>query len=595
MKKTLRSSSHSVKTKTARPRATEAPRSSEKALTLEKALTGIEGFDEITYGGLPRGRATLICGAAGCGKTLFATEFLVNGARKYSEPGVLMAFEETSLDLILDSASLKFDLQELCDKKLLTIDHVQVDPHQIAETGEYDLEGLFVRLRHAIESVGARRVVLDTMETLFTGFANEGLLRSEIRRLFQFLKSLGVTVLVTGERGEKTLTRFGLEEYIADCVVLLDHRVTDHVSTRSLRVVKYRGSTHGTNEYPFLIDERGFSVLPITSVGLHHTISNEVVSTGVPDLDKMLGAGGVYRGSTVMLSGTAGTGKTTFASALARATCERGERVLYFTFEESSDQIVRNMRSVGIDLRPYVANGLLQIIAQRPSLQGLEMHLVAIHKEVERFNPSVVILDPISNFVVSGDPRDVNSMLTRLIDFLKGRTITAFLTSLTEGGKPTEATTTAVSSIIDVWLLVRDIELSGERNRGLYVLKARGMSHSNQIREFLLSSNGIELVDVYLGSAGMLTGSARAAQEAIERDAAMRRGNERERKMAALERKRQVMEARIAALRAEFEADETETHQALVVQAEEEQRILADRSDMSRSRKANGTVSRRDE
>jgi circadian clock protein KaiC len=299
-----------------------------------------------------------------------ATEFLVNGARKYSEPGVLMAFEETSLDLILDSASLQFDLEELCDKKLLTIDHVQVDPHQIAETGEYDLEGLFVRLRHAIESVGARRVVLDTMETLFTGFSNEGLLRSEIRRLFQFLKSLGVTVLVTGERGEKTLTRFGLEEYIADCVVLLDHRVTDHVSTRSIRVVKYRGSTHGTNEYPFPIDDRGFSVLPITSVGLHHTISDEVVSTGVPDLDKMLGAGGMYRGSTVMLSGTAGTGKTTFASALARAACERGERVLYFTFEESSDQIVRNMRSVGIDLRPYIDNGLLQIIAQRPRCKG---------------------------------------------------------------------------------------------------------------------------------------------------------------------------------------------------------------------------------
>ncbi|HVN28037.1 MAG TPA: circadian clock protein KaiC, partial [Candidatus Binataceae bacterium] len=555
---------------------------------LEKALTGIEGFDEITFGGLPRGRATLLCGAAGCGKTLFASEFLVNGARKYGEPGVLMAFEETSDELIVDAASLKFDLQDLIDRKLLSIDHVVIDPHQIAETGEYDLEGLFIRLRAAIEEVGARRVVLDTIETLFSGFSNEGLLRAEIRRLFQFLKSFGVTAVVTGERGERTLTRFGLEEYVADCVVLLDQRVTEQVSTRRLRVVKYRGSTHGTNEYPFLIDEQGFSVLPITSIGLKHKVSNEVISTGVPDLDRMLGAGGIYRGCTVMLSGTAGTGKTTFSSALAKATCERGERVLFLTFEESADQIVRNMSSVGIDLRPHIESGLLRLTAQRPSLQGLEMHLVAIHKEIERFQPSVVILDPISNFVASGDLRDVTSMLTRLIDFMKTRGTTAFLTNLTTTGDILEASSASVSSIIDTWLLLRDIELSGERNRGLYVLKSRGMSHSNQIREFLLSSKGIKLIDVYLGPAGMLTGSARAAQEAAERDSAMRRGEEKNRKIAALERKRKAMEARIEALRAEFEAEETEARQALAVEEEQEQRIVEDRSEMSRSRRVNG-------
>lgn len=560
---------------------------------LEKALTGIDGFDEITFGGLPRGRATLLCGAAGCGKTLFATEFLVNGARKFSEPGVLMAFEETSDELIVDAASLEFDLQDLCDKKLLAIDHVQIDPHQIAETGEYDLEGLFIRLRHAIESIGARRVVLDTVETLFTGFSNEGLLRSEIRRLFQFLKSFGVTAVVTGERGEKTLTRFGLEEYVADCVILLDQRVTDQISTRRLRVVKYRGSKHGGNEYPFLIDEQGFSVMPITSIGLRHTVSNEVISTGVPDLDAMLGVGGIYRGSTALLSGTAGTGKTTLSSALARVTCERGERVLYFTFEESANQIVRNMGSVGIDLRPHLDSGLLRIMAQRPSLQGLEMHLVAIHKEIERFNPSVVILDPVSNFTAGGEARDVNLMLTRLVDFLKTRAITAFLTCLTESSGRLESTEVAISSIIDMWLLVRDIELSGERNRGLYVLKARGMSHSNQIREFLLTSEGVRLVEVYLGPAGMLTGSARAAQEASERDTALRSKDERNRKVEALERKRQAMEARITAIRAEFEADETETQQALALEAEQEQRVLNDRASMSRSRKVNGTAASR--
>ena len=555
---------------------------------MEKAATGVEGFDEITLGGLPRGRATLICGSAGCGKTLFGTEFLVNGARKFSEPGVLMAFEETSEELVVNAASLKFDLDELVRQRMLVIDHVHVDPHHVAETGEYDLEGLFIRLRHAIESIGARRVVLDTIETLFAGFPNEGLLRSEIRRLFQFLKSFGVTAVITGERGEKSLTRYGLEEYVADCVILLDHRISDEISTRRLRVVKYRGSTHGSNEYPFLIDERGFSVRPITSLGLRHKVSEEVISTGVPDLDAMLRPGGLYRGTTALISGTAGTGKTSFASALARATCGRGERVLYFAFEESPDQIARNMNSIGIDLRPHLESGLLKIVAQRPFMHGLEMHLVEVHKEVEQFNPAVVIVDPISDFLSGGSVRDVNAMMTRLVDFLKTRGITAFMTCLTTGGDALEATNVGISSIIDVWILVRDIEVSGERNRGLFVLKARGMSHSNQIREFTMDSAGIHLSEVYLGPAGMLTGSARVAQEASERDAAQRRKDETERKMAQLDRKRRSMEARIAAIRAEFEADETEARESFASDAEVERRIVEERAEMSRSRQVDG-------
>jgi circadian clock protein KaiC len=562
---------------------------------LEKAPTGIEGFDEVTLGGLPRSRASLICGGAGCGKTLFATEFLVNGARKFSEPGVLMAFEETSDELVINAASLKFDLDELIRQRMLVIDHVHVDPHQMSETGEYDLEGLFIRLRHAIESVGARRVVLDTIETLFSGFGNEGLLRSEIRRLFEFLKSFGVTAVITGERGEKSLTRFGLEEYVADCVILLDHRITDQVSTRRMRVVKYRGSTHGSNEYPFLIDERGFAVLPVTSLGLQHQVSNEIVRTGVTDLDAMLGVGGLFRGTTVLISGRAGTGKTSFSSALARATCESGERVLYFAFEESPDQIVRNMRSIGIDLAPHIESGLLKIVSQRPMIYGLEMHLVAIHKEVERFGPAVLIIDPISNFASGDNARGVNAMLTRLVDFLKIRKITGFMTYLTEGGTTLEATNIGISSILDVWLQVRDIEVSGERNRGLYILKARGMSHSNQIREFTLSSDGIHLSDVYLGPAGMMTGSARLAQEAKERDAEVRRKEETQRKVAQLKHKRQAMEARIAALRAEFEAEETEVRAGFALDAAVEERVAADRAEMARNREGNGAKPGRSE
>ena len=577
----------SAKPKPAAPAA--APKAPER---LEKAPTGITGLDEVTFGGLPRGRATLVCGSPGCGKTMLGVEFLVNGARMFSEPGVFIAFEETKDELVVNAASLKFDLDKLSREGMLAMDHVHVDPNEITETGEYDLEGLFIRLKYAIESIGAKRVVLDTIETLFSGFSNTALLRAEIRRLFQFLKSFGVTAIITGERGENSLTRYGLEEYVADCVILLDHRVADQITTRRLRIVKYRGSSHGTNEYPFIIDEQGFSVLPVTSMALRHKASSEVISTGVPDLDAMLGAGGYYRGSSVLLSGTAGMGKTSFASALARAACERGERTLFFAFEESAEQIARNMRSVGIDLRPHLESGLLRIVAQRPFLYGLEMHLVAIHKEVNQFRPSVVIVDPISNLIAAGNAREVNSMLTLLIDFLKTEGITAFFTVLTENSGRLEATDVGISSLIDTWMLVRDIELSGERNRGLYVLKARGMNHSNQIREFLLSGEGIKLVEVYLGPSGMLTGSARAALEEQERDASIRLANESELKLAQLERKRKAMEANIEALRAEFEADAAEISKSVAVEQERENKSAENRSAMAKSRKVNAPLSK---
>jgi len=579
--------------RTPRPRGNSTSRPAKRTISehspaLEKSPTGIEGLDQVTLGGLPRGRATLVCGSPGCGKTLLGTEFLANGARKFGEPGVFVTFEETADELVTNASSLQFRLDELAREGKLFIEQIRIEPSEIAETGEYDLEGLFVRLRHAIETVKAKRIVLDTIEVLFSAFLNTALLRAEIRRLFQFLKSMGVTAIVTGERGENSLTRFGLEEYVADCVILLDHRIHDQVSTRRLRIVKYRGSSHGTNEYPFLIDEQGFSVLPVTSLGLNHKVSEEIVATGIPDLDGMLGVGGYYRGSSILVSGTAGTGKTSFCAAFMRAACKRGERALFLSFEESAGQIVRNMQSIGCNLAPHLESGLLRIITRRPYLFGLEMHLATIHKEINQFQPSAVVIDPISSMHTVGDARDANSMVTRLIDFLKSAGITGVMTSLTEAGGRSEATELGISSIMDTWLLLRDIEISGERNRGIYVLKARGMAHSNQIREFLLSADGIRMVDVYLGPSGMLTGSARMAQASLERDETMKRQDEVARKLAEIDRRRKVMEARIEAIKAEFEAEEVVLKQAISEDELREQRLNADRSEMSRSRRVNG-------
>ena len=533
-----------------------------EAGTLPKAPTGIEGLDQITLGGLPRGRPTLVCGGAGCGKTLLAMEFLIRGATQYGEPGAFIAFEETGEELAQNVRSLGFDLDKLVADNKISVDHIHVERNEIEENGDYDLEGLFLRLGLAIDSVGAKRIVLDTIETLFGGFDNHALLRSELRRLFRWLKDKGVTAVITGERGDGQLTRQGLEEYVSDCVIFLDHRVIDQISTRRLRIVKYRGTTHGTNEYPFLIDEDGFSVLPLSSLALDHKVSNERVTSGIPRLDAMLGGKGFYRGSSILVSGTAGTGKTSLSAHLAEETCKRGERVLYLAFEESPAQLMRNMKSIGIDLEPHLKKGLLKLHASRPTLHGLEMHLVQMHKMVEEFDPSLVIVDPISNFVAAGNAHDALSMLLRLTDYLKSRQITAMFTHLSSGGvagAALENTDLGVSSLIDTWLLLRDIELGGERNKGLYILKSRGMKHSNQIREYLLTAEGVQLEDVYVGPEGVLTGSMRAAQEARENAAQTERAEEIARRQRELERKRAALEAQIAGLRAEFSAVEEES------------------------------------
>ena len=553
---------------------------------LPKSPTGIQGFDEITGGGLPTGRPTLICGSAGCGKTLLGMEFIVRGAIQFNEPGVFMSFEETNEELTKNVASLGFDLKNLVKLKKIALDHVHIERSEIEETGEYNLEGLFIRLGYAIDSIGAKRVVLDTIESLFAGLPNQLIIRAELRRLFRWLKDKGVTAIITGERGEETLTRQGLEEYVSDCVIMLDHRVTEQTSTRRLRVVKYRGSIHGTNEYPFLIDENGFSVLPVTSLGLEHIVSNERIPSGITELDKMLEGKGYYRGSTVLVSGTAGVGKTSIAAHFAEAACKRGERVLYFCFEESPNQLMRNMLSIGIKLVTWVQKGLLQFQAIRPTLYGLEMHLAATHKAVNAFKPDIVIMDPINTFIIGDKEIEVKTMLMRIVDFLKANQITALFTSLTSNESALESSDVGISSLIDTWLLLRDIELNGERNRGMYVLKSRGMANSNQIREFILTDHGVELHEVYIGASGVLTGSARIAQEALENAEVLARKLDIERKKRELERKRKALEAQITSLRADFESEESEAKKIIATEQDMIKRQEQDKIEMAVSRKA---------
>ena len=559
---------------------------------LPKAPTGIQGLDEISSGGLPKGRPTLVCGGAGCGKTLLAMEFLVRGATEFDEPGVFMAFEETARDLTQNTVSLGFDLKDLVARKKIVLDYVHIERSEIEESGEYDLEGLFIRLGAAIDSIGAKRVVLDTIESLFSGLPNPAILRAELRRLFRWLKDKGVTAVITGERGDGMLTRQGLEEYVSDCVIVLDHRVSEQTSSRRLRIVKYRGSTHGTNEYPFLIDEDGISVLPVTSLALQHIASNERISTGIPRLDAMLGGKGYYRGSSVLISGTAGTGKSSFAALFADAACRRGERVLYFSFEESPSQTMRNMSSIGIDLQPWVKKGLLQFHANRPSSAGLETHLAMKHKVISTFKPHVVILDPLNSFLIGDNEIGVQSMLTRLLDFLKTSQITGLFTSLTSSGGKLEQSEVAISSLIDTWLSLRAIDSGGERNRGLSILKSRGMAHSNQMREFLLTDHGVELRDVYVGASGVLTGSARLTQEAQDQAAQMVRKQEIERQQLELASKHQVLEAQIAAMRAEFEVQKSASLRITGQEQAQGVQLAQGRVDMGQSRNEDATANK---
>jgi circadian clock protein KaiC len=561
-----------------------AERAGEQAIA--KAPTGISGFDEITRGGLPRGRPTLVTGAAGTGKTLFGIEFLVRGARDHGEPGVLLAFEETEHDIVANVASLGFDLEQLKADGLLAIDAFRLDPSEIIETGTFDLEGLFIRLASAIDSVGAKRVVLDTIELLFSALPNEAIIRGELGRLFRWLKQRGLTVVITGEHGaEGRLTRFGIEEYVSDCVVVLDQRVDDEISTRRLRVAKYRGSLHGTNEYPFLITAEGLVVVPITSMGLTYEASDDRVSTGIPRLDEML-AGGVYRGTSVMISGTAGTGKTSIAAAMVEAACARGERALYFSLEESPSQLLRNMRSIGLDLQQWVDAGLLVVESVRPTAFGFEEHLAMLHRLAESHRPDIAVLDAVAGLGRSGQRSAATSVISRDLDLLKSRGITTVMTTLTHEDH-LETSQVDMSSLIDTWLLLRNQESNGERNRLMFVIKSRGSAHSNQVREFVLTDHGPELVDVYVGPHGVLTGSARVEQMAHEQAQRTTGETERDQRRSELAARAAATEAQIAALRAQLDAETAEFERLVSVSDARRESDATVRRELARNRSRN--------
>jgi circadian clock protein KaiC len=555
-------------------------------MPLKKCPTGILGLDEITGGGLPKGRTTIVCGGPGCGKTMLGVEFLVRGAMKFNEPGVLMAFEETPHEIAANVASLGFDIQALARRKKLYLDFLSAEPSEIKESGDYDLEGLFIRLQDAIAAVGAKRVMFDTPEALFSGFANPQILRAEFRRLFRWLKDRGLTAIVTAERGEGNLTRYGLEEYVSDCVILLDHRVKNQISERRLRIVKYRGTSHGADEYPFLIDERGMSILPLSALHLQHKVWNERVSSGIPDLDKMLEGQGYYRGTSILVTGTAGSGKTSVSAAFIDAACRRGERCLFIDFEESRDQVARNMKSIGLNLKRWAGNGLLTHEAWRPTQFGIEMHLLRIHKLIEKHKPQCVVLDPITNLMHGSGDKEVYSMMLRLIDFLKNSGITTIFVSLTASGSKLESSTVGVSSLADTWILLRDIESDGERNRCIYVLKSRGMAHSNQLREFVITSKGIKLVPPYIGPGGVLTGTSRINQEAKEKFAALQRDFDISRKQREVSRKRRALEAQAASLQAELVTVDREAEDLTRENKKRAQQANVDQADLAKSRGA---------
>ncbi|MBE9242604.1 circadian clock protein KaiC [Synechocystis salina] len=559
---------------------------SSQSLTLIKCPTGIQGFDEITNGGLPQARPTLICGSAGCGKTLFGVEFLVRGAIEYEEPGVLVTFEESAKEITQNVASLGWDLQDLIAKEKIFIDHIYVEASEIEETGEYDLEALFIRLGYAINKIGAKRILLDTIEVLFSGLDNANIVRSELRRLFHWLKEKGVTAIITGERGDKNLTRQGLEEYVSDCVIKLDQKTVEEIATRTIQVVKYRGSRHSNNEYPFLIEENGISVLPITSLVLNHSVSQERISTGIPQLDEMFGGQGYYRGSSILATGRAGTGKTTLASFFAQATCLRGERCLYLATEESPQQICRNLRSIGLDLSPYLESELLQFDAIRPTNYNLEMRLFKIHSWVRDFKPSLVIVDPMSNLIMSGSLNQTKNFFMRLIDYLKSQQITVFLTDLTGGnvGYDNEQTEIGVSSLMDTWLELQTLKVNGERNRILYILKSRGMMHSNQVREFILSSDGVDLIEAYIGDGQVLTGTQRINQMLQEEAIAKKRQQVLELEKRNFERKKYLLQAEIDALQMKLTSQDEELEVLMLEEEEFKQTMLANRNLIQKSR-----------
>ena len=460
---------------------------------LPKSLTGIQGLDDITYGGIPQNRPTLLVGSIGTGKTIFAMEYIINGITMFNEPGVFMTFEEQTDELQINVTSMGYNLSKLIADNKIYLEHLHIDHREIQATGKYDIEGLFIRIEMAIEKVKAKRIVLDALDTLFIGLDSQ-ILRSEIKRLFFWLKEKKVTAIITSEVGDIFLTRLGFEEVVADCVIELNNRLNNQISTRRLRIVKYRGSYHSTNEYPFMIDHKGITIFPIISEAPQIIVSNERISSGIKQIDEMLDGRGFYVGSSILVSGSAGTGKSSIAASFIKDVCEKKGTALYCAFEEAPNQIKRNMASIGIFLEPYEKSGNLHFYYSRPTLQTLELHFIAIKKLIKQINPSVVILDPITNLMIENINSDIRTMLTRFVDYLKMEQITVLLTAtLTVSSLELIQSNEGISSMVDTCIMIQEKNIIDSRRRTLYIMKSRGICNSKKEVEFIITSEGISI------------------------------------------------------------------------------------------------------
>ena len=531
--------------------------------------TGVKGLDDVLGGGIPQGHAMLLVGKPGTGKSILSMEYLLHGIELHKENGVYISFEESEKQIISNAASFGWKFEEMVKKNKLAISYIDMQPEQMRTVGDYDLSALILRVKGAIKKVNARRVVIDGINNLLSTFDDERIIRSDLLRLIREIKEVNATIFITGERGHDSWSKMGFEEYLADGLMHLDNRTDGNYQTREIQVVKCRGINHYTGKSPFIINSEGMSIRPLITADFDYKVLKSRVSTGIADIDNMLGGKGLYRGSTVYITGPSGAGKTSISSSFANGACSRGERALFLAFEESSDQIIRNMKSIGLSLDKWVNEKLLYFYTARATTNSLEGHLDNIMTMVREVEPTCVVLDPISAFRPIANENETKLMLIRLNDYLRARKITTVFTALSSDGEYSEHADVQLSSIADTWIVVRIMDYKGERNNVMQLMKSRGMSHSRQMKEMYFTGNGLKLQNVYQGPEGVLTGAARIGQEKYEKLKEARNVIEIDKNRKKIERKKSLLEASIEALKHEYE-EELEALHAAIEEAEEQ-------------------------